>query len=157
MAPVKEESQLPVLTAALTSGIACVTHGLQESRKLIDKILRLDHRDWESILSVGDVEFHQTKDGPFPNHKMIVSVSPSKGYAALNFVDNDDPNGMSVVNSYNPRRPLPDVYLVFNGTTGAVFPRTAALPIPDTRKALHEWLHTRRRPTCIEWRPFGIH
>lgn len=145
----------PILTAALTSGIARVTRGIQESEDLIDEILKLNHDDWETILSVGDVEFHQTREGPFPNHKMIVSARPSSGYAALNYMDNDDPN-MSVGNSYNPRRPLPEIYLIFNGATGAVFPRTAAIPIADARRALREWLRTRRRPTCVEWRPFEI-
>jgi immunity protein Imm1 of predicted polymorphic toxin system len=117
--------------------------------------LKLDHKDWETILSVGDVEFLQSKDGPFPNRKMTVSVKPSRGYAALNYIDNDDPV-MSIANSYNPQRPLPEVYLIFNGSTGAVFPRTAAIPIADARHALYEWLDSRQRPTCIEWRPFDI-
>lgn len=156
MATHPEQPQRPILTSALTSGAARVTHGMQDSERLIDEILKLNHEDWETILSVGDVEFHQTRDrGPFPNHKMIVSAKPSSGYAALNYIDNDDLN-MSVANSYNPRRPLPEIYLIFNGATGAVFPRTAAISIADARNALREWLQTRRRPTCIEWRPFDI-
>lgn len=156
MATHPEQPQRPILTAALTSGVARVTRGMQDSERLIDEILTLNHEDWETILSVGDVEFHQTRGGgPFPNHKMIVSAKPFSGYAALNYIDNDDPN-MSVANSYNPRRPLPEIYLVFNGATGAVFPRTAVISIADARNALREWLQTRRRPTCIEWRPFDI-
>jgi len=115
--------------------------------------LELDHVDWETTLSVGDVEFHQTRSGPFPDHQLRISVNPSSGYAALNYMDNSDPD-MPIANSYNPIRPLAGVDLIFNGATGSVFPRTAAIPIIDARRALNEWLDTRRRPTCIEWRPY---
>ena len=105
MASHNERPERPIVTAVLTSGVARVTHGRRESEDLIDEILMLDHEDWESILSVGDVEFHQTTQRPFPNHKMIVSVKPSRGYAALSYIDNDDPN-VTAANSYNSRRPL---------------------------------------------------
>jgi hypothetical protein len=104
-------------------------------------------------LSVGDVEFHSTKQGPYPNHQLRISVRPSAGVAALNYTDHDDPQ-MSIANSYNPKRPLPDVDLIFSGATGSVFPRTAVIPIADARNALTEWLETRKRPTCIEWHPY---
>jgi hypothetical protein len=64
---------------------------------------------------------------------------------------------MSVANSYNPRRPLPDVDIIFNGSTGTVFPRTALIAVSRARAALLEWLETRRRPTCIEWRPYDCY
>src|SRR5262249_12405399 len=73
--------------------------------------------------------------------------------AALNYTDHDDPQ-MTIANSYNPKRPLPEVDLIFGGATGSVFPRTAVIPIADARRALIEWLMTRKRPTCIEWRPY---
>lgn len=126
---------------------------MQESILLVDEILRTDHVDWETTLIVGDVEFHKSKEGPFPDHQLRVSVRPSVGLAALNYLDNDDPD-MPIANSFNPKRPLPEVNLIFNGTTGAVFPRTAAIPVSDARDALVEWLRTRKRPTCIEWRPY---
>jgi hypothetical protein len=156
MAPHREQPERLVLTASLTTGVARVAHGVQESASLIDEILRLDHTDWETTLLVGDIEFHQTTEGPYPDHQMRVSVRPSTGYAALNYADNNDPR-MSIANSYNPRRPLPNLYLVFNGETGSVFPRTAAIPTADARKALNEWLRTRQRPTCIEWRPYDAY
>lgn len=150
MAPHHEQSERPVLTASLTTGVARVAHGMHECTILIDEVFKLDHAEWETTLSVGDVEFHQTTEGPYPDHQMRVSVRPSAGYAALNYTDHTD-RAMSIANSYNPLRPLPDVYLVFNGETGSVFPRAAVIPIADARSALHEWLRTRQRPTCIEW------
>ncbi|MEV5712427.1 Imm1 family immunity protein [Amycolatopsis mediterranei] len=126
---------------------------MPESTELVDEILRSDHVDWETTLIVGDVEFHRSKDGPYPDHQLRISVRPSAGFAALNYMDNNDPV-MPIANSFNPKRPLPDVNLIFNGTTGAIFPRTAAIPIEDARAALIEWLETRKRPTCIEWRPY---
>ena len=145
-----------IVTALLTSGVAKVSRGLNESLSLIGEVLGMEHTDWESTLSVGDVEFHSSKDGPFPNNQMRVSVSPSAGYAALNYTDHDDPVH-PVVNSFNRRRPLPEVYLIFNGSTGSIFPRTAAIPIPAAREALIEWVKTRARPTCIEWRPYAAY
>jgi hypothetical protein len=142
-----------ILTASLTTGIACISLAMRESLKLVDQILTTDHVEWETTLSVGDIEFRDTKDGPFPNHQLRISVRPSAGFAALNYMDHDDPH-MPIANSYNPNRPLPDVGFIFNGTTGSVFPRTAAIPITDARKALTEWLDTWKRPTCIEWRPY---
>jgi hypothetical protein len=142
-----------IVTASLTTGVARVTDGMHESVRLIDEILQLDHVEWETTLYVGDVEFHQSKDGPFPNHQLRISVRPSAGLAALNYMDHDDPH-MSIANSYNPKRPLPEVDLIFNGSTGAVFPRTGAISVADARKALLEWLEIRKRPTCIEWRPY---
>lgn len=142
-----------LLTASLTTGVARVTSGMPESTELVDEILRSDHVDWETTLIVGDVEFHRSKDGPYPDHQLRISVRPSAGFAALNYMDNNDPV-MPIANSFNPKRPLPDVNLIFNGTTGAIFPRTAAIPIEDARAALIEWLETRKRPTCIEWRPY---
>lgn len=142
-----------IVTASLTTDVARVTHGMPAAVRLIDEILTLDHVEWETTLYVGDVEFHSTKHGPYPNHQLRVSVRPSAGLAALNYTDHDDPE-MPIANSFNPKRPLPDVDLIFNGTTGSVFPRTAAIPIAAAREALIEWLETRTRPTCIEWRPY---
>lgn len=151
-----EEPELPILTASLTSDVARVAHGMRASVHLIDEILNLDHVEWESTLYVGDVEYHSTKTGPYPNHQLRISVRPSTGFAALNYMDHDDPE-MTIANSYNSKRPLPEVYLIFNGATGAVFPRAAAIPIGNARDALHEWLRTRKRPTCIEWRPYDAY
>jgi hypothetical protein len=153
MARQREEPERLTLTASLTIDVARVAHGMQASVRLIDEILTMDHVDWETTLYVGDFEYHSTKDGPFPNHQLRISVRPSAGFAALNYMDHDDPE-MSIANSYNPKRPLPEVDLIFNGATGSVFPRTAAIPITKARDALYEWLKTRKRPTCIEWRPY---
>jgi hypothetical protein len=142
-----------IVTASLTTAVARVTHGIPESLRLVDEILKMDHVKWETTLSVGDAEFHRTKDGPFPNHQLRISVRPSAGLAALNYMDHDDPL-MPIANSFNPKHPLSDVDLIFNGTTGSVFPRTAVIPVADARNALNEWLETRKRPTCIEWRPY---
>lgn len=145
-----------IVTTLLTTGVARVSRGLSECLALVDEILRIEHVDWESTLSVGDVEFRSSKEGPFPNNQMRVSASPSAGYAALSYTDHDDPNH-PMFNSFNPSRPLPEVFLVFNGATGLIFPRTAAILIADARKALIEWVATRERPTCIEWRPFDLY
>jgi len=145
-----------IVTASLTTGVVRATHGMRESVRLVDEILKLDHVEWETTLSVGDVEFRRTKDGPFPNHQLRISVRPSAGLAALNYMDHDDPL-MQIANSFNPKRPLPNAILIFNGTTGSVFPRTAVIPVADARNALIEWLETRKRPTCIEWRPYDAY
>ena len=145
-----------IVTASLTTDVVRVTHGMPASVRLIDEILTMDHVEWETTLYIGDVEFHRTKQGPFPNHQLRISVRPSAGLAALNYMDHDDPE-MPIANSYNPNRPLPDVDLIFNGATGSVFPRTAAIPIVDARNALIEWLETRKRPICIEWRPYDAY
>jgi Immunity protein Imm1 len=145
-----------IVTASLTTGIARVTHGITASKQLVDEVLRTDHVDWETTLYVGDVEFHCTDNGPFPNHQLRLSVRPAAGCAALNYMDNDDPH-MSIANSYNPQRPLPEIHLIFNGSTGSIFPRTATIPVVAAREALHEWLETRKRPECIEWRPFDAY
>lgn len=152
-APRTVDLESMIVTASLTTGVARVTHGMPESVRLVDEILTLDHVDWETTLSVGDVEFHSTKDGPYPNHQLRISVRPSAGLAALNYMDHDDAL-MPVANSFNPKRPLPDIDLVFNGSAGSVFPRTAAIPLADARKALIEWLERGKRPSCIEWRPY---
>ncbi|SES27347.1 Imm1 family immunity protein [Actinokineospora terrae] len=143
----------PVVTASLTTGVVHVTSGLPASTSLIDHILTLEHTDWETVLAIGDIEFHQTKDGPYPDHQMRLSVRPSLGFAALNYTDHTDPELVLAI-SHNPRQPPPDVDLIFNGATGAIFPHSAVIPIPDARAALHQWLCTRERPTCIQWRPF---
>ncbi|MEV6826158.1 Imm1 family immunity protein [Amycolatopsis sp. NPDC051102] len=144
------------LTASLTTGVARVTAGRLESIRMIQEILTLDHVDWETTMAVGDAEFHRTKDGPYPNHQFRISVRPSAGLAALNYMDHDDKT-MPIANSYNPKRPLPELDLIFNGSTGAVFPRTAIIPVDDANEALIEWLDSRKRPTCIEWRPFDAY
>jgi len=80
-----------VVTASLTTGIVRATQSMAESLRLIDEILATDHVDWETTLSIGDEEFHRTKDGPFPNHQLRISVRPSADLAALNYMDHDDP------------------------------------------------------------------
>jgi hypothetical protein len=145
-----EQPGSPVLTASLTTNVARVACGIRESKSLIDEVLKLDHIKWETTLMVGAVEFHQTRDGPFPDHQMRVSVRPSVGYAALNYTDNEDPE-MSIANSYSPSHPPVGIYLIFSGAAGSVFPPSAAVRIADARNALNEWLRTRRRPTCIQW------
>jgi hypothetical protein len=148
--------ELMIVTASLTSGIACVARGMAESVKLINQVIRMDHLEWESILSVGTVEYHSSKTGPFPNHQLRISVRPSAGFAALNYIDHDDPK-LVIANSFNPKGPLPEVKLIFNGSTGSVFPRSAAIPVAEARTALLEWLETWKRPTCIEWRPYDAY
>jgi Immunity protein Imm1 len=145
-----------IVTASLTTGVVRVARGMAASIHLIDEILRTDHVDWETTLFVGDVEFHSTKDGPFPNHQLRVSVRPSTARAALNYIDHDDPQ-LTIANSFSPELPPPGVRLIFNGSTGSVFPASAAIPIRNARKALVEWLTTRKRPTCIEWRPYDAY
>ncbi|WP_352231553.1 Imm1 family immunity protein [Actinokineospora sp. NBRC 105648] len=129
---------------------------MPESTRLIDEILTLDHVDSETTLSVGDVEFHQTKDGPFPNHQFRISVRPQADCAALNYMDDCDPV-MPIANSHSPTGHLFGVDLVFNGLSGLMFPRSAVIPMTNARSALLEWLRTRKRPNCIDWRPYDIH
>lgn len=142
-----------VVTALLTTNVVRVTHGITQCVALVEEALTLDHVDLETILWVGDIEFHSTKDGPYPNSQMRVSVRPSAQLAALSYTDHDNP-AMSIVNSYNPAANPPEVDLIFNGDTGSVFPRSAVIPIVDAQNALLEWLRTRSLPTCIEWQPF---
>jgi hypothetical protein len=145
-----------IVTASLTTGVVRVVHGITAARRLVDDILSTDHVEWETTMSIGLAEFHRTKAGPFPNHQLRISVRPSAGYAALNYIDHDDPH-MPIANSYNPLRPRPRLYLIFNGSTGSVFPRAAALPLGAARDALAEWLETWQRPACIQWRPFDAY
>jgi hypothetical protein len=100
-----------IVTASLTTGIACVAHGITASADLVDEVVKTDHVEWETTMYVGDVEFHCTKDGPFPNHQLRLSVRPSVGYAALNYMDHDDAQ-MPIANSFNPKRPLPEALSV---------------------------------------------
>lgn len=150
MAPQQSAPTRMTVTASLTTGIACVARGRAEAVKLVDQIVRTDHVEWETTLYVGDVEFHTSKAGPFPNHQLRISVRPSASLAALMYIDHDDPI-MSVAISFSPAGPAPDVKLVFNGAIGSVFPRSAAIPVIYARAALLEWLDSRRRPTCIDW------
>ena len=82
MAEQHEEPERVTVTASLTTDVGRVTHGMQESIRLIDEILTLDHVNWETTLYVGDVEYHSTKDGPYPNHQHRISVRQSAGVAA---------------------------------------------------------------------------
>jgi hypothetical protein len=41
-----------IVTASLTTDVACVTHGMAKSVHLIDEILTLDHVEWETTLRV---------------------------------------------------------------------------------------------------------
>ena len=142
------------VTASLTTGSVRVTRGIAECTALVEEILGLEHINQETVLWIGDVEFHSSKEGPYPNRQMRVSARPSSQCAALSYTDHDDPN-ISLVNSFNPREPVQsEVYLIFNGDTGIVFPQSAVIPIADARTALLEWLRTRSLPTSIEWRPF---
>jgi hypothetical protein len=105
MARQHEQPERLTLTASLTIGVARVTHGMQAS------VNTIDHVDWETTLTVGDVEFRSTTEGPFPKHRLRISARPSAGLAALNYTDHDDPQ-MSIANSYNPKRPLPETDLI---------------------------------------------
>lgn len=144
-----------ILTASLTTDVARTAHGMDSSVLLIDEILSTEHVGWETTLYVGDVEFYRTKAGPIPNHQLRISVSPSAKVAALNYLDHDD-CAMPSANSFNSQGPHPTVDLIFNGTTGAVFPRDSLIPIANARLALLEWLRTQTRPTCIEWKAFDL-
>jgi Immunity protein Imm1 len=146
------ERCIVVVTASLTTGIACVASGAVDCLRLVDQVLQLDHIEWETSLYVGDFEFYRSKDGPYPNHQLRISVRPSAGFAALAYIDHED-SLMSVAVSINRQQLGPDVHLVFNGSTGAVFPRVAAIPVSEAHRALAEWLESRRRPTCISWVP----
>ncbi|SMC90219.1 Imm1 family immunity protein [Lentzea albidocapillata] len=142
-----------IVTAILTTQIGRVARGVIECTQLIDQVLDTEHMTWETLLAVGDVEFYSDQSGPYPNHQIRVSVSPKNGVAALSYTDHDDP-ALSIANSHNQSDRSPAVDLVFNGDTGALFPRSALIPIPRARVALMEWLRTRTRPTCIEWVPY---
>jgi hypothetical protein len=142
-----------IVTASLTTGVARVAHGMPAAVRLVDHVFRTEHVEWETTMYVGDVEFHRTKNGPYPSHQLRVSVRPATEFAALNYIDHDDPH-MIIANSFNPQQPPPDLRLIFNGTTGSVFPRSAAIPIRHARRAVIEWLQTRKRPVCIAWQSF---
>ena len=148
-----KENRHVVITASLTNGLARVEYGMPAAVALVDEVLKLNHIHWETTLYVGQTEFYRTKAGPLPNHQLRISVRPSAGVAALNYMDHDDPR-QPISNSSNTRYHVFDVDLIFNGSTGLVFPRTAVLPIPDVRRALIEWLHTWQRPRCVDWQPF---
>lgn len=148
-----EHSEHVVVTALLTTHVVRVTRGITQCAALVDEVLTLDHVELETTLWIGDEEFHRTKDGPYPNSQMRVSVRPSAQCAALSYTDHDNPT-MSIVNSYNPAANPPEVDLIFNGDMGSVFPYSSVIQIVDARSALREWLQTRSLPTCIEWQPF---
>ncbi|WP_418155429.1 Imm1 family immunity protein [Actinoalloteichus caeruleus] len=140
------------MTAALTTGSVRVTRGAAESFALIDEVLRTEHVSWETTLNVGDVAYYQSKEGPYPNHEFRISVRPSFGIAACCYIDHDDED-MPFARSWSSQQLSARAHLIYSGATGAVFPRTAAILIPRAREGLREWLATRKRPTCIEWRP----
>jgi Immunity protein Imm1 len=142
-----------IVTASLTTGVARVAHGVPAAVQLVDFVFRTEHSEWETTMYVGDVEFHRGRNGPYPSHQLRVSVLPATGFAALNYIDHDDPH-MVIANSFNPQQPPPDVRLIFNGTIGSVFPHSAAIPIRQARRAVIEWLHTRKRPVCVAWQSF---
>lgn len=141
------------MTAILTTQIGRVARGIIECTQLVEQILDTEHERFETLLAIGDSEFYTGASGPYPNHQLRISVSPRQGVAALSYTDHDDP-ALSIANSHNPDGFIPAVGLVFNGDTGAIFPRSALIPIPRARKALMEWLTTRARPTCISWVPY---
>ncbi|MFC4854101.1 Imm1 family immunity protein [Actinophytocola glycyrrhizae] len=140
-----------IVTASLTSDVARVARGMREALALVDEVLDLDHETWESTLHVGDIEFYTSKNGPYPNNQMRISVRPSMGVAALHYADHDDPE-VSDAYSYTPNPSIERVHLIFSGETGRLFPRSAVISISHARAALVEWLRTRARPKCIEWR-----
>jgi Immunity protein Imm1 len=142
-----------IVTASLTTGVARVADGMPAAIRLVDLVFRTHHSEWETTMYVGDVEFHRSRDGPYPSHQLRISVQPATGYSALNYIDHDDLH-MTIANSFNPQQPPPEVRLIFNGTSGSVFPRSAAIPIGHARAAVIEWLRTRKRPTCIAWQSF---
>ncbi|WP_133853418.1 Imm1 family immunity protein [Labedaea rhizosphaerae] len=142
-----------IVTAALTTRVVRVARGRDAAIELVDEILSMDHRDRETSLSIGDVEFYQSKTGgPFPNHQFRLSVRPSSAVGACNYIDNLDLI-MPVAYSWNPDKSWPDVDLILNGSTGAVFPPWSVISIDDVCRSLLEWLDTQKRPTCIQWRP----
>lgn len=141
-----------IVTALLMNETVRVTHTMRDGVALIEEILSLEHTNQESSLWVGDVEYHSSGDGPYPNHLMRVSARPSIGCAALSYTDQEDP-ASTVVHSFNSGQDLPETFLIYNGNTGAVFPHWAAIPVTHARNALLEWLRTRSLPTCINWRP----
>jgi hypothetical protein len=59
---------LKVAQRSVLTTVARVSQGTAASVQLVDDIFSTDHIEWETTLNVGDVEFHCTKDGPFPDH-----------------------------------------------------------------------------------------
>jgi immunity protein Imm1 of predicted polymorphic toxin system len=153
MSSLHDRPERIVVTAVLTTKSSRVARGYELCVALVDEVLTLDHVVQETIMWVGDEQFHCTKNGPYPNCQMRVSVRPPAHCAALSYTDHDDPS-ISIANSHNPAVDLPEIDLIFNGDMGSVFPRSAVIPISEARNALLEWLRTRSLPTCIEWRPF---
>ncbi|SFE38871.1 Immunity protein Imm1 [Actinopolyspora alba] len=91
-------------------------------------------------------------DGPeFPDGRLRVSVRPD-GWAALNYVDPDAPNG-ALVDTYNPDsgdQPLPA--LPFD-PDGIDFPASASIPLDQAREAIIEYCRTGTRPESVRWQP----
>jgi hypothetical protein len=109
-----------IVTASLTTGVARVADGMPAAIRLVDLVFRTHHFEWETTMYVGDVEFHRSRDGPYPSHQLRISVQPATGYAALNYIDHDDLH-MTIANSFNPQQPPPEVRLIFNGLTDQFF------------------------------------
>jgi hypothetical protein len=139
-----------IVTATLTTQVGRVARGIIECTQLVDEILNIEHVEWETLLVIGDAEFYKDPDAEYPNQQMRVSASPENRVAALSYTDHDNPI-TPIVHSYNPDRPYYATDLIFNGTTGAIFPRSAVISIGHARLALKEWIKTRQRPECIDW------
>ncbi|QWF81939.1 Imm1 family immunity protein [Amycolatopsis sp. CA-230715] len=146
-----ERASRLTVTASLSNGVARVAHGKAAAVNLIDTILATEHTRSETLLYIGDREYYSAPDGgPIPNHQFRITVSSLRRVAALHYSDHDDTDMPHAV-TYDPRQPHPEVDLIFSEETGAVFPRSALIPITHARMALLEWLETRKRPRCVEW------
>ncbi|WP_367134024.1 Imm1 family immunity protein [Saccharothrix sp. HUAS TT1] len=66
-------------------------------------------------------------------------------------IDSDDAGGVWVARceSWEPPADAPPLYI--DKAVMTEFPRHAVLPLDLWREALHEFMRTGRRPTCVEW------
>jgi hypothetical protein len=113
-----------------------------------------------AVLSIVKGKYPEETDERWPNNYLYVSVNTAEGYGALKWWTSNIPDGARtddtsrfIWTSGNPNPPSSDPMLIADPGTPSYYPRQAAIPSYQVRKALEEFCQERTgaRPECIPW------
>lgn len=127
----------------------------EQAQTLIEKLLTADHSSWESRLYLTEAVIgpDEVDEDWLPPHEVTLAVDPKAGYGAIRWVGIEPPEGPYVTHNSAAE---PEVELLADGGTPHYFPRSAALPLSDIRKALLEFVSTCKRPGAVQWQEFNL-
>ncbi len=122
--------------------------------ELLHVVVAEPHRGWAArIVVLPEGEVPLATPAPGWGNRLRVVTDLNTAWGALNFLHPaaESPRWQGW-DTFNPEPSMQAPALPF-GSSGLLFPTSAALSLSVVRAAVQEYCDTAMRPTCVQWQP----